>query len=306
MKLKSSNLYQIDSDASKKKIYRFKNSNINKIIVDFSYSSTDFISYIEVYDYLSSIKISIPKIFEIKKEEKIIIMEDFGDQRYDKLIINTDPKDILYNAVNSLIEIQNNNISTFSNFKKYTFDLFKEEISEFANFYLPLKYNHTKYNEEFYSIWELEFNNINFNWDTFVHKDFELTNLFYLPDRMGYLQCGIIDFQNAFIGFSGWDLFSLLENPRIIFEEKYNIELVKHFYKNTNLRISLNEFLVQYHFLNIARQTRIIGRWINLDSKNKNNNYLKYLNITIKRLKDSLLYLNNKKLINLYKKVLIE
>lgn len=306
MNLDISDLYQIDSDISKKKVYRFKKIKENKLVIDFSYNPIDFNLFIDVNNFLLNINISIPKIFEIIKEKNIIIMEDFGDNRYDKLINITDPKGILYNAVNSLIEIKNNiKLSTLTNFKKYNFKIFKEEISEFAKFYLPTKNYNIDYEYEFYSIWESEFNNIDFNWNTFVHKDFELTNLINLPERKGHLQCGIIDFQHAFTGFSGWDLFSLLENPRIYFNQKYNNELVEYFYKNTYQKISFNEFLVQYYFLNIARQTRIIGRWINLDKSNNNHYYyVKYINVTIKRLKNSLLNLNNKKIINLYEKIL--
>ena len=63
-------------------------------------------------------------------------------------------------------------------------------------------------------------------------------------------------------------------------------------------------FLIQYYFLNTARQTRIIGRWINLDKKNKNNNYSKYLSVTLKRLEKSLYNLQNEKLSKLYGKII--
>ena len=128
----------------------------------------------------------------------------------------------------------------------------------------------------------------------------------YLHNREDHLKCGILDYQNAFIGFSGWDMFSLLENPRIYFDDKYNDELIEYFFNNTNQYISFDEFLTQYYFLNTARQSRIIGRWINLDKKNKNNNYSKYLDVTIKRLKKSLYYLQNQKLSKLYSKVMAE
>ena len=127
----------------------------------------------------------------------------------------------------------------------------------------------------------------------------------YLPHKENHLKCGILDFQNALIGFSGWDLFSLLENPRIAFEEKYNQELLEYFYINSNQDISYKDFLSQYFFLNAARQTRIIGRWINLDKKNNNNYYhSNFHSVTIKRLKNSLFNLQNQKLTKLYKKVL--
>ena len=128
----------------------------------------------------------------------------------------------------------------------------------------------------------------------------------YLPNRNDHLKCGILDFQNAYIGFSGWDVFSLLENPRIYFDDKYNYEILEYFFNKTNQKISFREFLTQYYFLNTARQTRIIGRWINLDNKKKNNNYSKYLNVTTQRLKKSLYNLQNKNLSKLYDRLIVK
>ena len=307
MKNNYDNIYQIESDVSKKKIYRFKNNNVNKIIVDFSYNLKDFHSFIQVHKLLLDINISIPKIFSVDESRNIITMEDFGDLRYDKFINNNDPKKFLYNAVNSIIEIQNSKKTlSLNNFLKYNFSFFKEEIAEFAEFYIPLIDNGNELADNFYYIWKAEFENIDFDFNSFVHKDFEFSNLIHLPKRDGHLKCGIIDFQNAFIGFSGWDLFSLLENPRMYFNEKYNSELLEYFYKRTNQKISLNYFIEQYYFLNTARQTRIIGRWINLDKANNNNNYSRFLNITINKLEKSLFNLKNKKLTNLYNKLIIK
>mgnify|MGYP003973594653 FL=1 len=306
MKFNLDDLYQIESGASYKKIYRFKNKNIGKVVVNFSYNHNDYLSFLEVNNFLSNINISVPKIFYSDHDKSIIIMEDFGDNRYDKLINSIDPKEILIDAVNSLIEIQNTQKPIVNNIiKQYDFSSFKIEIAEFVDFYLPKNNISDDMAEEFFDIWSNEFKNLNFKWDSFVHKDFELSNLIYLPKRNNHLKCGIIDFQNAFIGFSGWDVFSLLENPRIYFDDKYNDELLEYFFNKTDQNIPIREFLNQYYFLNTARQTRIIGRWINLDNKNKNN-YSKYLNVTIKRLKKSLYNLQNKKLSKLYDTLIVE
>jgi aminoglycoside/choline kinase family phosphotransferase len=306
MKFNLDDLYQIESGASYKKIYRFKNKNIGKVVVNFSYNHNDYLSFLEVNNFLSNINISVPKIFYSDHDKSIIIMEDFGDNRYDKLINSIDPKEILIDAVNSLIEIQNTQKPIVNNIiKQYDFSSFKIEIAEFVDFYLPKNNISDDMAEEFFDIWSNEFKNLNFKWDSFVHKDFELSNLLYLPKRNNHLKCGIIDFQNAFIGFSGWDVFSLLENPRIYFDDKYNDELLEYFFNKTDQNIPIREFLNQYYFLNTARQTRIIGRWINLDNKN-NYNYSKYLNVTIKRLKKSLYNLQNKKLSKLYDTLIVE
>ena len=301
MKFNLNEFYQIESDASQKKIYRYNNPNEKKILVDFSYNQTDYLSFLEVNNFLSNINISVPKIFDKDESSNVIIMEDFGDSRYDGLIKSVEIKDILLDSINALIEIQNTNQTiTKLNLKKYNFSSFKKEIDEFSDSYLPLKNISKDIADEFLFIWKSEFENLNFNWNSFVHKDFELQNLMHLPQRKGHLRCGILDFQNAFIGFSGWDVFSLLEYPRIYFEDKYNDELIEYFYNKTYQNITFRDFLLQYYFLNTARQSRIIGRWINLDKKNQNNNYSKYLDVTLKRLKKSLYHLKNKKLSKLY------
>ena len=305
MKFSFDDVYEIESGASHKKIYRFKNHNEETIVVDFSYNYNDYLSFLEINKFLSMINISVPKIFVTDDTKSIIIMEDFGNNRYDKLIKTIDPKEILIDGINSLIEIHNSQKPRENKFlKKYDLATFTVEIAEFADFYLSKKNIGKDVVDEFFYIWKSEFENLNFNWDSFVHKDFELSNLMHLSQRNGHLKCGILDFQNAFIGFSGWDVFSLLENPRIYFDDKYNDELVEYYFKKTNQNLSFNEFLVQYYFLNAARQTRIIGRWINLDKKNKNNNYSTYLDVTIKRLKKSLHNLQNKKLSKLYDKII--
>ena len=305
MKFNFDDVYEIESGASHKKIYRFKNNNEGKIIVDFSYKYNDYLSFLEINNFLSMINISVPKIFDTDDTNCVIIMEDFGNIRYDKLINSIDPKDILIDAINSLIEIQNSQKPVVNKFlKQYDFSSFTVEIAEFADFYLSKKNIGKDVVDEFFDIWKSEFENLNFNWDSFVHKDFELSNLMHLSQRDGHLKCGILDFQNAFIGFSGWDVFSLLENPRIYFDDKDNDELIEYYFNKTNQNLSFKEFLTQYYFLNTARQSRIIGRWINLDKKNKNNNYSKYLSVTLKRLEKSLYNLQNEKLSKLYGKII--
>ena len=307
MKFNFNEVYQIESGASQKKIYRFKNTDRKGVVVDFSYNYKDYHSFLEVNKFLSTINISVPKIFDIDDSKNLILMEDFGNKRYDNIINSIDLKEVLLNSINALIEIQNTSqLKNKYNLDSYNFSLFKIEITEFVDFYLPYKNISKSIADEFLTIWYSEFENLNFNWNSFVHKDFELSNLMYLQNRKEHLKCGILDYQNAFIGFSGWDVFSLLENPRIYFDNKYNDELIEYFYNNTNQNISYSEFLIQYYFLNTARQSRIIGRWINLDKKNKKNYYSMYLDVTIKRLKKSLHYLQNQKLSKLYSKVMAE
>ena len=138
----------------------------------------------------------------------------------------------------------------------------------------------------------------------FAHKDFEFVNLFFLENCESHLKCGIIDFQSAFKGFIGWDLISLLENPRINFTRDYNDKLIEYFYDNTSIIENFNTFLEQYYVLSLARQTRLLGRWRKLLSTNNDNKYLNYLKITKSRTIATLNNIKDYQLRSMYEKYL--
>jgi len=138
----------------------------------------------------------------------------------------------------------------------------------------------------------------------FVHKDFEFVNLFFLENYESHLQCGIIDFQSAFMGFIGWDLISLLENPRINFTRDYNDRLSEYFYDSTSIIENFNTFLEKYYVLSLARQTRLLGRWKKLLSTNNDNQYKKKKKITKYRTISTLNNIKNYELRSIYEKYL--
>ena len=306
MQLPFHNLVEINKGLSKKKIFRKYEKKYNKIILDFSEDKSQFYNFFHIYQILKKINISIPKIYEVYLKKKLIIMEDFGDQTFDKLFSEDDLYHLLKIAVDNLIVIQNSLIlNDLVKLEKYSFSILKEEISEFVDYYIPYKKIANFPTNDFYNCWENIYNSQKFEFTSFTHKDYEFINLIYLSKNKQHLKCGIIDFQNAFLGFPGWDLFSILENPRIYFTRQYNEDLIKYFYDNVNINMEFNSFRSQYYILNLSRQTRLLGRWVKLFNENKNQNYLKYISSTHKRIFSSLKNIQNDKLKLIYEKSIL-
>ncbi len=284
-------LEDIESGASKKKYFRIKKKEISYILVIFT-DKYEFDRFTKIQSIFKEINISTPNILEEISDYNILILEDFGHLRFDKILKKISIKELLKVAVDSLI-IMNKEIqfNQSYNLLKYNFKNLKNEISEFVDYYFPYLKNHTMNQElkdKFYLTWENKYNSIDFNFNNFVHKDFNLNNLIYLPERKDYKKCGIIDFQDAFWGQNSWDLFSLLEDSRVYFDNQYNDYFIEYFFKNTNPKQSYLDFKNIYHFLNVSRQTRLLGRWIKLSSNNNQNSYLNYIESTKKRLYHSL------------------
>ena len=298
-------LEKIEDGLSSKLIYRITKKENTKIIIDFSRDKQDFKNFLTVYEILQKINISIPKIYEVNQKQYKIYMQDFGKNRFNKIYNEVNLYKLLKLAVENIIVIQNeSNLNNLKNLKEYTFEDLKIELKEFVTYYIPNNKNSNFPTSKFYESWKSIFYSQNYNMKNFVHKDFEFVNLFFLENCESHLQCGIIDFQSAFKGFIGWDLISLLENPRINFTRDYNDKLIEYFYDNTSIIENFNTFLEQYYVLSLARQTRLLGRWRKLLSTNNDNQYLDYLKITKSRTIATLNNIKNYELRSIYEKYL--
>ena len=298
-------LEKIEDGLSNKLIYRITEKENTKIIIDFSRDKQEFKNFLTVYEILQKINISIPKIYEVNQKQYKIYMQDFGKNRFNKIYNKDNLYKLLKLAVENIIVIQNeSNLNNLKNLKEYTFEDLKIELKEFVTYYIPSNKNSSFPTSKFYELWERIFNSQNYNMKNFVHKDFEFVNLFFLENYKSHLQCGIIDFQGAFMGFIGWDLLSLLENPRINFTKDDNDKLIEYFYDNTPIIENFNTFREQYYVLSLARLTRLLGRWRKLLSINNDNQYLDYLKITKSRTIATLNNIKNHELRSIYENYL--
>ena len=298
-------LEKIEDGLSNKLIYRITEKENTKIIIDFSRDKQEFKNFLTVYEILQKINISIPKIYEVNQKQYKIYMQDFGKNRFNKIYNKDNLYKLLKLAVENIIVIQNeSNLNNLKNLKEYTFEDLKIELKEFVTYYIPNNKNLNFPTSKFYESWKSIFYSQNYNMKNFAHKDFEFVNLFFLENYESHLQCGIIDFQSAFKGFIGWDLISLLENPRINFTRDYNDKLIEYFYDKTSIIENFNTFLEQYYVLSLARQTRLLGRWKKLLIINNDNQYLDYLKITKSRTIATLKHIKNNELRSIYEKYL--
>ena len=299
------NIIEIKGGLSKKKIYRKFENKLNKIIIDFSDNKKDFHNFLNVYKILKNTNITIPKIYEVHNSMLIIVMEDFGEQKIDKICNEQNYYSFIKSSVECLVIIQN----TLANddlikLKKYKYEEFKKDISEFILYFIPFKKIRKFPVDEFYKIWKKIFDNLNINFTSFAHKDFEFINLFFLKKNNSYLKIGIIDFQSAFISFVGWDLFSILENSRNNFSREYNEELISYFYNSISTKLEFNEFRQQYYLLNLSRQTRLLGRWARLIDEKNDNISEDFIDSTYKKLIICLENIDNHELKSIYNKIL--
>ena len=308
IKFKNCKIIKIENGASKRKYYRLKKDEQIAILMDSSEEPEQFKNFLKIYQILSKINISIPKIYEIDSNKKIILLEDFGDLRFDKILNKFNFKDLFSIAVESLIKIKKEiNFNHNYHMPVYNYKTFKSEISEFVDFFYPYyekKKMPLELQEEYYDTWKSQFDLLDLNFTSFVHKDYNLNNLIYLPNKKNHYKCGIIDFQNSFWGEDCWDLFSLLEDSRILVNDKYNNFFINLFCLKTDQLNLKEDFSNKYYFFNSSRQTRLLGRWVKLSRIFNQKRYLNFIEVTNKRLVKSLQQPYMKRIKTLYRKII--
>ncbi|MDC0585976.1 phosphotransferase [Candidatus Pelagibacter sp.] len=282
MKL-SKDFTKIKGDASFRKFYR--NTKKNSIIV---FANREKIKNLLIYDSINKILIKnniiAPKLLSQNYKKNYIEIQDLGNKTIYQTFL-TNKKNhylILKKAINVLNKIQlikNKKIKNFKNkfykIKDYKNKILLDEINLFNNWYVSKKLNKKKinmFNNKFNKEIKLLLLKLNFRNDTFVHRDFHVSNLIINSKN----QIGLIDNQDALIGNRAYDLASLIDDVRY----KTSITLkdkVYNYYLKTNKNIDAYKLKNDFDILSVLRNLKIIGIFMRLAERDKKKKYLKLI-----------------------------
>jgi tRNA threonylcarbamoyl adenosine modification protein YjeE len=115
---------------------------------------------------------------------------------------------------------------------------------------------------------------------TWVLRDFHSPNLIWLPDRDGYRRVGLLDFQDAVIGPTGYDVASLLQDARVDVPEALERDLFARYVarrSETDSSFDPAGFAEVYAVMAAQRATKILGIFARLDRRDGKPQYLRHM-----------------------------
>jgi len=299
-KISTKNLVAIKSDASFRKYYRLEN---NILVMDAASEKGESVSkFSEISEILHSFNLSAPKIIDVNKKEGFILLEDFGDKIFSKYINKENKKDLYKKAIDVLIDIKiksHQNKSSLSKLAIYDFEELYRESILFIDWFIEQKLRmqiSNKKRDEFYQILNQAFLNIKSQNDTLVLRDYHVDNLILKDHKEPLKQVGLIDFQDALLGSSFYDLASLLEDVRMPLNENEKEELLKYYINMTKEDYEM--VLREINFFSLQRNLKILGIFNRLSIRDGKVRYLEYLPATFNFIKSNLkssLFLDMKK-----------
>ena len=289
-KISTKNLVAIKSDASCRKYYRLEN---NILAMDAAPEKGESVSkFSEIARILHSFNLSAPKIIDVNNKEGFILLEDFGDKIFSTYMNKENKMNLYKKAIDVLIDIKiksNQNKSSLSKLTTYNFEELYRESNLFIEWFIEQKLRmqiSNKKREEFYQILQQAFLNIKSQNDTLVLRDYHVDNLILKDHKEPLKQVGLIDFQDALLGSSFYDLASLLEDVRMPLNENEKEELLKYYINMTNE--NYETVLREINFFSLQRNLKILGIFNRLSIRDGKARYLEYLPATFNFIKSNL------------------
>jgi len=310
-------LEKINGDASFRSFYRKKNNKKNSIIV---YVNKEKEKNLLIYDAINRLliknKILAPKLYKENYKKNFIEIEDFGDDTVFKLLRKSGSnKFSLYkksiDLLNKIQKIKQNKIKNF-NGKNYTVPIYDDnklfkEAKLFSDWYAKKyisKKKLPKFNIEINKQIKFLLSNLKLKNDTFVHRDFHVSNLMKYKKELA-----IIDTQDALIGNRTYDLASLIDDVRLKSNKKLKDNIYKYYLKLNKNKINTVILLNDFEILSVIRNMKIIGIFTRLAVRDKKKKYLKLIPYAWKlielRIKNNQIFDELKKILDLsfFKKI---
>ena len=309
IKLKFKNLKKIKGDASYRYFFIKKKFKKKTIII---YSKKEKLKNLLIYDAINKLlnknNILAPSLISENYKNNYIEVTDFGDNTVFKIlklkktnIFSTYKKIII--LLNKIQKIKDKQTLNFKR-KKYILPVYDkkilfEETKIFLDWYLKKKIkkkNLSKFKKSFNNEVYNLISKICYKNNTFVHRDFHVSNLMIKKKKFA-----LIDNQDALIGNKAYDLASLIDDVRI--ETSFDLKnKVLDFYLKTNKNIDKKKLNNDFKILSILRNLKIIGIFTRLSVRDRKNKYLRLIpyawSLIYLRMKQDKIFNNLKTLLN--------
>lgn len=284
-----SDIQQINSDASFRNYFRAIDDRKGSFIVmDSDPSLENNEKFLYVADLLKKISMPIPNIHHIDDSGRYFLISDLGkktlyDHRRESHFLSFYDR-----AIELLVSMQINGARLKIQLPNYDDALLYSEMELFKEWFC--------FHELGLSVQKIE----KIDFDTLfmqliqsasnqervlVHRDYHSRNIMISDNH----EMGFIDFQDAVSGPITYDIVSLLKDCYIKIEPEQMNNMLRIYYdyliKNHMTNKPLSEFIMDFDLMGIQRHLKAIGIFSRLKHRDKKNNYINDIPLTMSYLK---------------------
>ena len=246
-------------------------------------------AFVAVDQGLVALGFSAPRIYGRDLDAGLLIIEDLGAE---PVVDENGPMPERYaEATRVLAKLHRMDLphalpvthDTDHRLPAYDLEALTIEAELLLDWYQP----HIKGNEasgsargEFVNLWTQALVDVIAAPPTWTLRDYHSPNLIWLAEREGLQRIGLIDFQDAVLGPSAYDLVSLLQDARVTVPADLELKLLALYGRErlaADPSFDFGAFAEGYAIMGAQRATKILGIFARLDKRDGKPAYLKHL-----------------------------
>ena len=168
-------------------------------------------------------------------------------------------------------------------------DAMQIEVSLLTDWYLPFKRGTPASEEErraYIAIWDGLIESLGGAEHNLLLRDFHSPNIIWRPDATGTDRVGIIDFQDAMIGPSAYDVASLVQDARVDMPDDLAEGVLAHYLalREKQGGFDRERFLRDWHVMAAQRNCKLVGIWVRLMQRDGKPGYMRHMPRTFRNL----------------------
>jgi tRNA threonylcarbamoyl adenosine modification protein YjeE len=254
-----------------------------------TYRATDVRPFMAVDAALREAGFSAPELYASDPEAGFIVMEDLGSE---SVAVDDGAMVERYRiAIAVLAEIHKHPRpadlplpdGTYHRLPVYRAEMLADELELFLEWYFRHAAGGPATREgraTFEAAWASLFGRLAGAETSWMLLDYHSPNLLWLPDREGVRRIGILDFQDAMIGPTAYDVASLAQDARVTIPTNVERALVDHYLslrRKVQPAFDAEGFLEAYAILAAQRAMRILGVFARLAHRAGKPAYLRHI-----------------------------
>ncbi len=269
------------ADASFRHYDRLQGRDNSAVLMDAPPDKEPVGPFLQIAEILHDMGLSAPRILAADAQQGFVLLEDLGDRTFTEVLSHGGDEAALYRlALDVLIELQRRwRPELGADLKPYDMDCLLSEARLLVDWFLPAtsgRATATAVVESYLSAWCACLSDVSAQREVLVLRDYHVDNLMLLPGRPGPKACGLLDFQDALLGASTYDLVSLLEDARRDLGPEIAEAMLKRWREALPER-DPDADARSYACLGAQRSAKIAGIFTRLDRRDGKSRYLAHL-----------------------------
>jgi aminoglycoside/choline kinase family phosphotransferase len=263
-------------DASFRRYWRIVGGPRPAVLMD-APPPEDVRPFLAVGAHLAAIGLSVPEVIAAETDAGLLLLEDFGDDLFSAGLDSANAPALFDAAVDALAAMQAApappSLPRWDGGTMAT-----TALATLLDWWWPAMFGESAPAEaraDFAAALDAMLAPLAAVEPVFVHRDFFIGNLMWLPEREGARRVGILDFQSAARGHPAYDLASLTQDSRRVIDPALRERCVARFVA-LRPRLDAAAFRDALAVCTAQRHLRVAGQWVRLARRDGKPHYLAY------------------------------